>query len=122
MFAATAVLSIILAVTFGWIGVTKLSGQAQMVEGLRRLGVSRGLIPVIGALELFATAGLLIGLFVGWLGAAAAVGLVLLMAGAITYHVRAGDYKEPKLRKPAMNPVIFLLLAAVTTVLRIVTS
>lgn len=49
------------------------------------------LFRTIGSLELTAVAGLLAGLVVLPLGIAAAAGLILLMVGAIIYHLRAGD-------------------------------
>lgn len=121
MHTAANVLSVLLAISFLGSGGMKLLGQAKMMEGLSKLGVSRNFGRFIGALELAATAGLLIGLVIGWLGAAAAIGLVLLMAGAIVYHVRAGDYSDPKLRGPALMPVFLLVLSAVTATLRILT-
>jgi hypothetical protein len=121
METAANVLSILLAISYLGSGGMKVLGQAKIIEGLDKLGVSRNLSRVIGALELAAAAGLLLGLVIGWLGAAAAIGLVLLMAGAIVFHVRAGDYADPKLRGPALMPVFLLLLSAATAALRILT-
>jgi len=121
MHTAANVLSLLLAISYLGSGSMKVLGQAKIIEGLNKLGVSRSLSRVIGGLELAAALGLLLGLVVGWLGAAAAIGLVLLMAGAIVYHIRAGDYADPKLRGPALMPVFLLLLSAVTAVLRILT-
>lgn len=118
MFIIAAILSVVLAVAFAGSGVTKATGRPQMVAGLGRLGVSPGLTRTIGGLELAAVAGLLIGLAVAWLGVAAALGLALLMAGAISYHLRAGDYRDPRWRGPALMPPALLLLAAATAVLR----
>jgi uncharacterized membrane protein YphA (DoxX/SURF4 family) len=122
MFTATAILSVLLALSFVGTGAMKLFGQPKILEQLRATGVERGLAAVIGALELAATAGLVIGLWVWWIGAAAAAGLVLLMAGAIVFHARAGHYQDPKLRAPALMPAFLLVLAAVTAVLRVMTS
>ncbi len=121
METAANVLSILLAISYLGSGGMKVLGQAKIIEGLDKLGVSRNLSRVIGALELAAAAGLLLGLVIGWLGAAAAIGLVLLMAGAIVFHIRAGDYADPKLRGPALMPVFLLLLSAATAALRILT-
>lgn len=121
MFVVTVILSVILAVAFVGTGAMKATGQAQIVEGIGRLGVSPGLTRVIGLLELAAVVGLVVGLWFGALGVAAALGLVLLMIGAIGYHAKAGDYGDPKQRGPAMMPVALLVLAAATAVFRIVT-
>ncbi|QXJ21836.1 DoxX family protein [Actinomadura graeca] len=122
MFTATVILSVLLAVSFVGTGAMKLLGQPKLLEQLGTMGVERNLAAVIGALELAATAGLVIGLWVWWIGAAAAAGLVLLMAGAIRYHARAGHYQDPKLRAPALMPAFLLVLAAVTAVLRTLTA
>ena len=67
--------------------------------------------------EVAAAAGLLIGLAWAPLGIAAAAGLVLLMIGAIVFHVRAKDPVE------AMAPVVVLaVLSVVTLVLRITSA
>lgn len=118
MSIAALVLSILLAVAFVGTGVMKLVGRSQMVEGLGRLGVGPALVRTIGALEVIAVVGLLAGIAVAWLGVAAAIGLVLLMAGAIGYHVRAGDYTDRRFRAFALMPPFLLALAAVTAVLR----
>lgn len=121
MFVATIALSIVLALAFAGTGVMKVTGRTEIMEGLGRLGVSPGLARLIGFLELAGAAGLLIGLWLGWLGAAAAIGLVLLMIGAIGYHVRSGDYGDPKLRGPAMMPIALVVLSALTAAFRILT-
>jgi uncharacterized membrane protein YphA (DoxX/SURF4 family) len=87
----TITLSIILAAVFMATGVQKLLGERKTRERMDHLGVSAGLTRVIGALELAAVVGLLVGLYWAPAGLAAAVGLVPLMIGAAVYHVRARD-------------------------------
>lgn len=72
-----------------------------------RWRLSRSLLRMIGTLELLAAVGLLAGLVFRPLGIAAAAGLVLLMIGAIAYHLQA--------REPLMTllfPTVPLLLSA----------
>ncbi|MFI6812995.1 DoxX family protein [Nonomuraea sp. NPDC050328] len=121
METAAVTLSVILAISFLGSGAMKLFGQAKVVAGLKELGVSRQMTAVIGALELAASAGLLIGIAVRWLGVAAAGGLVLLMIGAVVTHVRAGDYGDPKRRPPALMPVFLVVFSAVTLALLLTT-
>lgn len=121
MFIATVICSALLALAFLGSGAMKALGKPEIVEGLGRLGVSPPLVRIIGLLELAGAAGLLVGFAVPWLGISAAVGLGLLMIGALGYHLRAGDYRDPKLRGPAFMPVILLLLAAASVVLRALT-
>ncbi|TDE11469.1 DoxX family protein [Jiangella asiatica] len=122
MFVATVICSVLLALAFAGTGVGKASGKADIVDGLGRLGVSPPLVRVIGLLELGGAAGVAVGLAVAWLGIAAAIGLAALMIGAITTHLRAGDYGEPTRRGGALMPVALLLLAVATLVLRAATS
>lgn len=119
MFVGAATLSILLAVSFLGSGGMKVFGHTGIVEGLNHLGVSRALGRVIGALEIAAAFGLLIGLAFGWLGVAAATGLVLLMVGAVIAHVRAGDYTDPKLRGPAIMPAVLMVLSVAAALLRL---
>lgn len=106
----------LVALAFLGAGVAKLTGAEQMVENLDgHLGISAGLRTTIGALEVAAGLAIALALFAAsweWLGIAAAVGLVLLMVGAVTYHLRAGD--PPQGWAP---PATLGVLAAVTAVL-----
>jgi hypothetical protein len=61
-----------------------------MVEGLRHVGAER-LRPLIGALEVAGAAGVIVGLWVPWLGVVAALGLAAIGFGAIVFHLRVGD-------------------------------
>ncbi|MGH4012744.1 MAG: DoxX family protein [Pseudonocardiaceae bacterium] len=73
--------------------------------------LSRPLLRMIGGLELLAVLGLLGGLVFQPLGIAAAAGLVLLMIGAIVYHIQA---REPLLT--LLFPAVPLLLSAAALV------
>ena len=72
-----------------------------------RWRLSRSLLRMIGGLELLAVVGLLAGLVFLPFGIAAATGLVLLMIGAIAYHILA---REPL--KSLLFPAVPLLLSA----------
>lgn len=122
MFIITILCSALLAIAFLGSGSMKAIGKPEIVEGLGRLGVSPPLVRTIGVLELAGAVGVLVGLAVPWLGIAAATGLGLLMIGAIGFHMRAGDYSDPKFRGPASMPLILLPLAAATVVLRLITT
>jgi len=114
MFIATAILSVLLALAFAQVGISKVSTAAdKMMAELGRLGLSIRLIRLIGVLEILGAAGLVIGLWIGPLGIAAAVGLVLLMIGAVIYHIKARDTA-----KKTMSPLILLLLSATVIALR----
>ncbi|MFI2649879.1 MULTISPECIES: DoxX family protein [Micromonospora] len=107
-------LSIILASVLLGVAVPKLVGQAGMRERMSHLGVSAGRTRVIGVLEAAAVAGLLLGLLWWPLGVAAAVGVVLLLLGAVGFHLRARD-PFPM----TVVPLVFALAAAALAVLHV---
>ena len=88
---ATAVLTAILAVPFTAIGAAKLAAVPSMRARAAHVGLSVGAYRVIGALEVAAAAGLVAGLAVPLLRAFAALGLLLLLAGAVVAHLRVKD-------------------------------
>jgi uncharacterized membrane protein YphA (DoxX/SURF4 family) len=93
MFVATVVLTIVLAAVFLGAGIPKILGTKTSLRMRDQLQINPQLYRVVGFLEIAAVAGLLIGLVVPVLGAAAAGGLALLMIGAIVSHILAGDAK-----------------------------
>ena len=100
--------AIVLVVAMGGIGIMKLSGNEEGIKQAVRLGYEPIRIP-IGIAEVLAAAGVLIGAAVDdfeWLGAAAALGIIMMMFGVVVYHLRARDKFE-------MVPSIVVLVAAV---------
>jgi uncharacterized membrane protein YphA (DoxX/SURF4 family) len=91
---ATIVISALLAVAFLGSGGLKVAGAKQSLQIRDQLRVGARLWTVIGVLEAVGGAGLLAGLAIPVIGVAAAVGLGLLMAGAIGAHVRASDSRN----------------------------
>ncbi|MDP9984763.1 hypothetical protein J2W14_004190 [Pseudarthrobacter oxydans] len=85
------VLTIALAGCFTLLGLAKVAGAAGMPARAAHVGFSSAAYRRIGALELLAAVGLLLGLVEVRIGLAAAVGLVLLMTGACVTHLRNGD-------------------------------
>jgi len=102
------VLLVLLALIFLGSGVAALAGASQITQLLDRLGVGAGLAMTIALLELAAVGGLLIGIVWRPLGVAAAVGLALLMTGAVVRHVQAADGKG------GVPAAVLGVLAAVT--------
>jgi uncharacterized membrane protein YphA (DoxX/SURF4 family) len=91
MKATVIVLSVLLAASSLASGTAKLVGVPLMRADAQRFGFAYPAYRLIGATELAAAAGLLAGLLWWPVGAAAAVGLVCLTAGAVLTHRRAGD-------------------------------
>jgi hypothetical protein len=70
-----------------WDGVMKFTTMPEVIEGSARLGFSRGILPVLGTLELL---GVVLTLF----RRTRVLGAVLLTAylgGAVETHIRLGD-------------------------------
>ena len=88
---ATVVLTALLAIPFAAIGSAKLLAVAPMRARAEHVGLSVEAYRVIGALEVAGAIGLVDGLAVPLLRTLAALGLLLLMAGAMVAHVRVKD-------------------------------
>ena len=113
MFVVTIVLAVLLSLAYAASGAQKVLGVKSGLEAADHINVSHGLWKAIGGLEILAVIGLLVGLAVAPLGVAAGIGIVLLMAGAVVFHVRAGD--KVKQFGPA---VVLGLLALVEVIVR----
>ncbi|MFE2467767.1 DoxX family protein [Streptomyces mirabilis] len=91
MSTPTIVLAVLLAAIFLLLGAAKLAAVPAMRQAAAHVGMTTAHYRLLGALEVAAAAGLLAGLRITALGAAAAAGLILLMAGAVVVHLRSGD-------------------------------
>ncbi|MFE1983774.1 DoxX family protein [Streptomyces mirabilis] len=91
MSTPTIVLAVLLAAIFLLLGAAKLAAVPAMRQAAAHVGMTTAHYRLLGALEVVAAAGLLAGLRITALGAAAAAGLILLMAGAVVVHLRSGD-------------------------------
>lgn len=109
MHATALILSLLLAVVFLGSGGGKLAGAKRSLQIRDELHIDARLWSVIGGLEIAGAVGLLVGVAVPVLGVMAAVGLSLLMAGAIAAHGRAGDLRHAV-------PAAVLMTLAVTFV------
>jgi hypothetical protein len=110
---AKVVVTALLAALFGFAGLIKVVGLRQSLAIRDHLGVKPVQWRMIGLLELAGVVGVLVGLAWAPIGVAAAVGLALLVLGAIVFHVRASDSVADTI--PA---VIGLGLAVATAVLQ----
>lgn len=107
------VLTIALAGCFTVLGLAKVAGTAGMLARAAHVGLNGAAYKRIGALELLAALGLSLGLVEARIGLAAAVGLVLLMAGACVTHLRNGD--GPREIAPAVAMTAVLVSYVVVT-------
>ena len=88
---AKIVVTALLAALFGFAGLIKVVGVRQSLAIRDHLGVDPTQWRLIGLLELAGVTGVLVGLTWAPIGIAAAIGLTLLILGAIVFHVRASD-------------------------------
>ncbi|MFF4590913.1 DoxX family protein [Streptomyces sp. NPDC001388] len=91
MSITATVLAVLLAGIFLVLGSAKLATVPAMRQAAAHVGMTTTHYRLLGALEVAAAAGLLLGLRIIPLGAAASIGLLLLMAGAVVVHLRSGD-------------------------------
>jgi hypothetical protein len=87
----TPILAGLLVVAFAVLGSAKLAAVPAMRARAKHAGLSVAAYRRIGALEVLAVVGLIIGAFVPAIGALAAAGLIMLLGGALVVHLRTGD-------------------------------
>lgn len=85
------ILAAVLAIGFLCLGLAKVLALPSMRQRAARLGFTAAAYRLIGVAELAGAVGLLVELAAPVIGILAAVGLLLLLAGALTTHVRHRD-------------------------------
>src|SRR5262245_2920690 len=115
MSIAAIVLSILLSAEFAFTGITKLLDTASAQANAAHLGISSRLSRMIGAAQLAAVVGLLVGLAFKPLTVVTAAAVCLLMAGAFRYHLKALD-KLPALLPAAITGFAALALLPLSVV------
>jgi hypothetical protein len=113
LMTAEVIVTVLLAALFSFSSLIKLFGVRQSLAIRDHLGVEPVQWRLIGLLELAGVAGVLVGLVWPPIGVAAAIGLALLVLGAIVFHGRAHDSAADT--APA---VIGLGLAVATAILQ----
>ena len=116
MHIATVVLSVLLAVEFAFTGIIKILGTATARANAAHLGISLRLSRFVGIAELAAVMGLLVGIAVKPLAIVTSVAVVVLMAGAAGYHLKARD------KVTALLPAALTGLAAIALLVLTVAS
>jgi len=87
----TTILAGLLVVAFAATGSAKLAAVPAMRAKAEHVGFTVAAYRRIGFLEVLGVLGLIVGAFVPAIGALAAAGLLILLAGAIVAHLRNGD-------------------------------
>lgn len=110
MHIASVVLSVLVAALLAASGIMKAVNSQSAQRSAEHLGVSQQLSRLIGAAEIAAAVGLLVGLAVRPLAITTAAAVCLLMAGAIAYHVKAQD------KIVALVPAVLTAAAAIAII------
>lgn len=97
------VFAIVLAVVYFASGVPKLIGAKPIVEQFDEFGLNRNIRYGVGVAEVAAA----VGLFIGGLDTFAAIGMALMMIGALYHHRRAGHALQDSV------PAVVVLIASV---------
>lgn len=117
MFVTTVILAIALALLFLAAGIPKIASVPKARAQGEHVGIAPGPYRVVGALEALGAIGIVVGLWVSWLGVAAGIGLVLFMIGAVIAHVRI---KDPV--KETAPAVVVLVVTVAYVVFRLVSA
>jgi hypothetical protein len=100
-------ISLLLAAACLLPAAAKLAGHPKMQKSAANFGIPWPRYRLIGAAELAAAAGILIGLWWHPIGLAAAAGMALLLLGAIVTHRKAAD--SAKEMAPALLTLLLTL-------------
>ncbi|MFE0735401.1 DoxX family protein [Streptomyces sp. NPDC058855] len=115
MFVAYLTVALLLTLALSASAFLTFTRNPQIVGSMTKLDVPESWLPRLASAKLAGALGLLAGLVIAPLGAAAAAGVVLYFAGALVAHLRKKDF--------AVAPVVVLtLLAAAALVLRLLSA
>jgi uncharacterized membrane protein YphA (DoxX/SURF4 family) len=112
---AVPVLATLLVLAFAVTGTQKILAVPAMVGRAEHLGFTATSYRYLGVLEVLGAVGLVLGAFLPWLGIAAAVGLLLMMGGAVVAHVRGGDGRRELVPAVAVGLAVLAYLALMVT-------
>jgi hypothetical protein len=113
MFAATVIVSLLLAALLALAAIRKLSHQERIVQSYVRVGVPEDKLDYLAIILLAGAAGLLLGLRWAPIGVAAAIGLICYFIAAVVFHIRANDAKH------LPTPLMYAVIAAVALIVRL---
>lgn len=113
---AAPILATALVLAFALAGTAKVAALPAMRSRAEHVGFTIRAYQRIGTLELLAAVGLIVGVVVPGIGVLAAAGLLVLLGGAVTVHVRNGDGARE------IAPALVLGLATMTYLVLAVTG
>jgi hypothetical protein len=102
-------ITVVFAAMVAFSAFAKLRRDPKVVRVIHEVvGVPFQYFPHLAACELAGALGLVLGIWLPWVGLAASGGLVLYFVGAIISHLRVGDIK-------GIGPAAFMLMVAAAT-------
>jgi hypothetical protein len=116
MFVAYVIVVVVLSAGLLAAAFAKLTRKPNAVATLSRIHVPGWMITPLAVIELVAVVGLVIGFWLVPIGVAAAIGLIVYFAGAVTFRVMAGDHTG------YVAPALLLLLAVLALIFRIASA
>jgi hypothetical protein len=115
VFAATVIVSALLAATLSFAAIRKLFHREEVIQTYVRVGVPEDKLDYLAFTLLAGAAGLILGLFWAPIGIAAAIGVICYFVVAVAFHIRADDAEH------LPTPLVIALVAAGALVLRLAT-
>jgi DoxX-like family len=107
MHIAYLVVTVLVALMVSFSGVGKIRRDPRQVKVVNEtVGVPLKYLPILAACEFAGAVGLVVGIWLGSIGIAAGIGLVLYFVGAVVSHLRVGDIK-------GIGPAAFMLVFAI---------
>ena len=112
MFIAYVVVTVLAAVALTFSATADLLRFERVLTNMAKAGVPESWLTTLGILKAAGALGLLVGISLPVIGAAAVVGVILFFVGAIITHLRARWYSFS-------YPAVYLVLAVGSLVLRV---
>ncbi|MCM1951077.1 DoxX family protein [Streptomyces sp. G2] len=109
MFVFLAVVTVFMAALLLVSAGAKSLRTRHITEQMSTLGVPQRMMGFLIGAQIAGAAGVIAGLWWGPVGFAAAIGLTLYFAGAVAFHLRAGDRK-------GTSPAVVLTIASVALI------
>lgn len=115
MFIAYVIVAALLSVVLLASAGAKFTRPKRLVDQMSTLSVPFGMLPFLGVTQIAGAGGLIVGLWWGPLGVAAAVGVTLYFIGAVATHLRVSDVKgAPPAAVLAIAAAVLIGLRAAT--------
>jgi hypothetical protein len=115
MFIAYVVVAAVMSLALLASASAKFARSKMLIDQMATLRLPTSMLPFLAVAQVAGAGGLIIGLWWGPLGIAAAVGVTLYFIGAVITHLRVGDYKgSPQAAVLGVIAIALIVLRATT--------